>query len=85
MLLKQLRTESNYAGFIESFRKLQYVSLLTVESLLQYVHDMMPCTDVIGYSFGGLCCLQLHFTLKMEAAWSSKIMVSYIITQRALT
>jgi len=45
----------------------------------------MPCTDVIGYSFGGLCCLQLHFTLKMEAAWSSKIMVSYIITQRALT
>jgi len=24
-----------------------------------------------------MCCLHLHFTLKMEAAWSSKTLVCY--------
>jgi len=40
-------------------------------------------TDVVGYQcFGGLCCLHLHFTLKMEAARSSEMLVFYhIITQ----
>jgi len=28
-----------------------------------------PCSVVVGYQrFGGLSCLHLHFTLKMEAA-----------------
>jgi len=32
-----------------------------------------PCSDVVGHQcFGGPCCLHLHCTVKMEAAWSSK-------------
>jgi len=39
------------------------------------------CIDAIGYQcFGGPCCLHLHLdfdlTLNMEAAWSSKMLVS---------
>jgi len=47
---------------------------------------MMLYSDVIGYHcFRGPCCLHLQgevliCTLKMEAAWSYKTMVSYHIT-----
>jgi len=40
-----------------------------------------PCNDVAGYQcFGGSCCLQ--FNLNMEAAWSSKSLVSYHIIEQ---
>jgi len=40
--------------------------------------DLTPCSYVVGHQrFGGLCCLNLHFTLKMEAAESSETLVSY--------
>jgi len=45
------------------------------------------CSFVVGYEhFGALCCFQfrgedwLHFTLKMEAAWSSETSISYYNT-----
>jgi len=54
--------------------------LYTVQVALFWV--VTQCADVVGYQcFRGLCCLHLHFTLKMEAAWSSKMFVSYITTQ----
>jgi hypothetical protein len=32
-----------------------------------------PCSVVVGYQrFRGSCCLHLHFTPKMEAAWTSE-------------
>jgi len=40
---------------------------------------MMPCSDVVGYQcFRGP--YSLHFTLKMEAAWCFKTLVSHHIT-----
>jgi len=37
-----------------------------------------PCSVVLGHQhFGGPCCLQFYFTLKMKTAWPSKTMVSY--------
>jgi hypothetical protein len=37
-----------------------------------------PCDAAVGYQcFRGLCCPHLHFTLKMDAAWSSVMVVSY--------
>jgi hypothetical protein len=58
---------------------------------------MTPCSDVVEYQrFGGSCCLHLqgevtytyahfpstiHFTLKIEAAWFSRTLVSYHITK----
>jgi hypothetical protein len=39
---------------------------------------MTPSSDVVGYQrFWGPCCLHLHFTLKMKAAWSSETLVPY--------
>jgi len=44
---------------------------------------MTPCSVVVGYQrFGRICCLELHVTLKMEAAWSSETLVSYHIISR---
>jgi hypothetical protein len=41
------------------------------------------CNDVVGYQCSrGPCCLHLHFTLKMEAEWSSETLASYHITIR---
>jgi len=40
-------------------------------------------SDVIGYRrFGESCCLHRHFTLMMEVAWTSEMLVSYRITTR---
>jgi hypothetical protein len=37
-----------------------------------------PCSVAVGYQrFGSPCCLQLPFTLKMEAARSSETLVSF--------
>jgi len=37
-----------------------------------------PCGDVIGYQrVEGSCCLNLHFGLKVKAARSSEMLVSY--------
>jgi hypothetical protein len=42
---------------------------------------VMPYGDTVGHQyFGGPLLLHLHFTLKMEVAWSSKTVVSYHIT-----
>jgi len=50
---------------------------------------MTPCNDVIRYQrFGGAFSLHLQFTLKMEAACSSELLVLYtsslhgVITQK---
>jgi len=38
----------------------------------------MPCSVVVGYQcFSGPCCIHLCFTLKMEAAWISEMLVPY--------
>jgi len=40
-----------------------------------------PCSDVVVYQrVGWPCCIRLHFTLKMEAAWTSERSVYYHIT-----
>jgi hypothetical protein len=37
---------------------------------------VIPCSVIIGYqNFRGPCCFH-HFTLKMEAAWTSETLVS---------
>jgi hypothetical protein len=39
---------------------------------------VMPFSTVVGYHYFGIpCYLHLHFTLKMEAASSSEMLVSY--------
>jgi len=56
-----------------------WILIITVQVVVFW--DVMPCSDVVGCQcFGGLWCLHLHFTLKIEAVWSSKMMVSYHIT-----
>jgi hypothetical protein len=51
---------------------------MTVKIQFKVFWVVMPCSVVVGYEcFGGPCQIYLHFTLKMEAAWFSKTLVSY--------
>jgi hypothetical protein len=47
---------------------------------VEIVWVVMPCSVVVGYHcFRGPCCLHLQdFTLKMEAVWTSEILVSLL-------
>jgi hypothetical protein len=58
--------------------KAEVFTLMEVQVMVFWVVTL--CSDVAGYHvFRGSCCLQ--FNLKMEAAWSSKSLVSYYITK----
>jgi len=44
---------------------------------------VMPCNVAVGYCcFRGPCCLHLHGEVKLEAARSAKVLVSYHNTRQ---
>jgi hypothetical protein len=59
------------------------IRVSSLKSITRYEIEVFcvvtPCSDVAGcQSFGGVRCV--HFTLKMEAAWTSETLVPYHIT-----
>jgi len=51
---------------------------MTVKIQVKFFQVVTLCGVVLGYQcFSGICCIHLHFTMKMEAAWSSEMLVSY--------
>jgi hypothetical protein len=63
--------------------KLKFIKFSQHSSVLSWSSGwvMILCSDVVGYQcFRGSCWGGgIHFTLQMEAAWSSETLVSYII------
>jgi hypothetical protein len=45
---------------------------------IQVIWVVTQCDVMVGYHrFSGPRCLQFHYTLKMEAVWTSETLVSY--------
>jgi len=60
--------------------------VLTVVMIqVQFFWVVIPCNVVAYQRFRCPRCLHLHFTLKMEAAWSSETFVSYPASQARRT
>jgi len=77
------RLESWKMCKVDKYSLVRNLSFAVVKIQVEVFWVVTPCTDVIGYQrFGGPCYLILHFTLKMEAAWTSETLVFYNNTAR---
>jgi len=57
---------------------LSFEALTVVMLQVKVFWVVMPCNVLVGYQrFRGPCCLHLKGALKMEAAWTSGMLVSY--------
>jgi len=55
---------------------------MVVKIQVKVFRVVTSCSVVIKYHFRGSCSPHLHFTLKMEAAGSSDVVVSYHNTRQ---